>query len=80
MAEKTTKRNSRIRPELSSDFMDVKQTSAYTGLGKRTLYRLANSGEVPAYRVGNILRFSRSSLDQWGWERAMQNLKQEAGK
>jgi hypothetical protein len=37
MTEKTTKRQSRIRPEPDSDFLDVKQAAQYTGLGVRTL-------------------------------------------
>ena len=78
MAEKTTRRKSRIRPQEGSDFLDVRQASAYCGLGVRTLYDLANRQQVPAHRVGRTLRFSRSALDEWNWQRSMANLDGEA--
>lgn len=74
MTEKTTKRKSRIRPADDSDFLDVRQASAYCGLGVRTLYDLANRQQVPAHRVGRTLRFSRAGLDEWNWTRAMANI------
>jgi excisionase family DNA binding protein len=77
MTEKTTKRQSRIRPEPDSDFLDVKQAAQYTGLGVRTLYDLANHGRVPAHRVGRTLRFSRSALDEWHFQQAMANVDRE---
>lgn len=78
MTEKTTKRKSRIRPADDSDFLDVKQASTYTGLGQRTLYAMANNCEVPVHRVGRLLRFSRSALDDWNFQQAMANLDGEA--
>lgn len=78
MAEKTTRRKSRIRPADGSDFLEVRQASVYTGLGQRTLYDLANHGGVPCNRIGRTLRFSRSALDEWNWNRAMANLDREA--
>ena len=74
MAGNTTKRQSRIRPEPDSDFLDVKQASQYAGLGVRTLYDLANHGGVPCNRIGRTLRFSRSALDEWGYRRSMENV------
>jgi excisionase family DNA binding protein len=78
MTEKTTKRQSRIRPEPDSDFLDVKQAASYCGLGVRTLYDLANRQQVPAHRVGRTLRFSRSGLDEWNYRQAMANVEGEA--
>jgi excisionase family DNA binding protein len=77
MAEKTTKRKSRIRPSDDSDFLDVKQAASYCGFGVRTLYDLANRQQVPAHRIGRTLRFSRSALDQWNWQRSMANVDRE---
>lgn len=78
MAGNQTKRKSRIRPQEGSDFMDVRQASQYAGVGVRTLYNLANHGQVPAHRIGRTLRFSRSALDEWGYRRSMQNVEGEA--
>lgn len=74
MAEKRTKRKSRIQPLEGSDFLDVKQASIYTGLGARTLYSLVNSGDVPCHRIGRTLRLSRSALDEWNQQTAMSNV------
>ena len=33
--------------------------------GKRTLYRLAAHGEIPAFKVGGTWRFRQSEIDRW---------------
>jgi excisionase family DNA binding protein len=33
--------------------------------GKRAVYWLAASGEIPAFKLGGTWRFRRSELDQW---------------
>ena len=78
MAEKKKRRRPRIRPADCSDFLDVRQAASYTGLGVRSLYDLANSGDVPCNRIGRTIRFSRSALDEWNWRRSMANLDGEA--
>lgn len=78
MAGNQTRKKARIRPADGSDFLDVRQASAYCGIGQRTLYSLAASGEVPCHRIGRILRFSRSALDEWNWNRSMANVDGEA--
>ena len=79
LAEEKTRRKTRIRPADCSDFLDVRQASAYCGLGVRTLYDLANRREVPAHRVGRTLRFSRAGLDEWNYRRAMENVERGTG-
>lgn len=39
------------------------ELAAYLKVGKRTLYRLAVHGEIPAFKVG--WRFPQSEIDQW---------------
>ena len=39
--------------------------AAYLKVGKRTLYRLAAHGEIPAFKVGGTWRFRQSEIDQW---------------
>ena len=78
MAEKKKTRQSRNRPQEGSDFLDVRQAASYCGLGVRTLYDLANRKQVPAHRIGRILRFSMSALDEWGYRKVMSNFDGEA--
>ncbi|WP_457921386.1 helix-turn-helix domain-containing protein [Verminephrobacter aporrectodeae] len=33
--------------------------------GKRTVYRLAQKGEIPAFKLGGTWRFHRSALGSW---------------
>jgi len=39
--------------------------SASLKVGKRTLYRLAAHGEIPAFKVGGTWRFRQSEIDRW---------------
>ncbi|MBN0430494.1 helix-turn-helix domain-containing protein, partial [Pseudomonas aeruginosa] len=41
------------------------ELAAYLKVGKRTLYRLASHGEIPAFKVGGTWRFRQSEIDQW---------------
>lgn len=41
---------------------DVKATATFLNVSTRTVYRLAASGKLPGYRVGQQLRFRESEL------------------
>lgn len=41
------------------------ELAAYLKVGKRTLYRLAAHGEIPAFKVAGTWRFPQSEIDQW---------------
>ena len=41
------------------------ELAAYLKVGKRTLYRLAAHGEIPAFKVGGTWRFRKSDLERW---------------
>ena len=40
------------------------ELAAYLKVGKRTLYRLAAHGEIPAFKVGGTWRLRQSEIDQ----------------
>lgn len=49
---------------LSEDLLDGAAAAAtYTGLKPRTIYRMAETGEIPVIRKGGKLFFRKSSLD-----------------
>ena len=58
--------------EPDGDILTLEEVAAYLKAGKRTVYRLAASGEIPAFKLGGTWRFRRSELDQWiaalGWD------------
>ena len=54
--------------KLSADFEPVLDTNEAAGLLKihpKTLQRMARSGRVPAFRIGDLWRFRASALDEW---------------
>lgn len=51
--------------EPGGDILTLDEVAAYLKAGKRTVYRLAANGEIPAFKLGGTWRFRRSELDQW---------------
>ena len=48
----------------------VEDIAAILGIGKSSAYKLANSGEFQTIRIGNMIRISRKSFEDWlGWRR-----------
>jgi len=45
--------------------MTVEQVAAYLQVGKRTIYNLAASGDMPAAKIGDQWRFYRPEIDRW---------------
>lgn len=51
--------------EPDGDILTLDEVAAYLKAGKRTIYRLAASGEIPAFKLGGTWRFSRSDIESW---------------
>lgn len=47
------------------EFLTPKEVMEELAIGKNTLYRLLNSGELPAFRIGKLWRVKRSELERW---------------
>lgn len=47
------------------EILTLDEVAAYLKAGKRTVYRLAQRGEIPAFKFGGTWRFRRSDLDRW---------------
>lgn len=47
------------------EILTIDEVAAYLKSGKRTVYRLASSGKIPAFKLGGTWRFRRAELDQW---------------
>jgi excisionase family DNA binding protein len=43
----------------------AKETAAYLGVSRDSVYDLCRAGKVPGFRVGGQWRFSKSELDAW---------------
>lgn len=47
------------------DFLTPKEVMEELAIGKNTLYRLLNSGELPAFRIGKLWRVRKVDLESW---------------
>ena len=45
--------------------LTIDEAAEYLQLGKRTIYKLAQKGKIPAKKVLNKWRFEKESLRKW---------------
>jgi excisionase family DNA binding protein len=45
--------------------MTLEEVADYLRLSNDTVYRMANTGTIPACKVGNQWRFRREDVDAW---------------
>ncbi|ALD01845.1 DNA-binding protein [Acinetobacter sp. TTH0-4] len=50
---------------MSEQIMTVKDVASYLKLNERTVYRMATSAKIPAFKVGTSWRFKREDLEKW---------------
>lgn len=44
-------------------WMGVLDAAEYLGVVIRTVYRLIDTGDIPAYKVGRVIRMKRADVD-----------------
>lgn len=55
-----------IKEEIASEMMmKVRDVAEYLRLSEAKVYRMANSGQLPALRLGKTWRFTKKILDEW---------------
>ncbi|MBS0577551.1 MAG: helix-turn-helix domain-containing protein [Proteobacteria bacterium] len=47
------------------EILTLDEVAAYLKAGRRTVYRLAANGQIPAFKLGGTWRFRRTELDRW---------------
>jgi len=47
------------------EILTVEEVAAFLKAGKRTVYRLAANGTIPAFKLGGTWRFRRAALNAW---------------
>lgn len=47
------------------EILTLDEVAAYLRAGKRTVYRFAQNGDIPAFKFGGAWRFRRSELVCW---------------
>lgn len=51
------------RPQ--DEILTLEEVAVYLKAGKRTVYRLVQQGDIPAFKLGGTWRFRRDELDRW---------------
>ena len=56
-----------VLPRLTwpSPAMTVRQVAAYLNVNEKTVYRLAQRRDLPAFKVAGAWRFKREDIDLW---------------
>ncbi|HHW1686573.1 TPA: helix-turn-helix domain-containing protein [Pseudomonas aeruginosa] len=47
------------------EILTLDEVAVYFKAGKKTVYRLAQQGEIPGFKLGGTWRFRRTELDRW---------------
>ncbi len=50
---------------MNDEILTIKEVAEFLKVNERTVYRLAASKKLPAFKVGNAWRFKKSEIDQW---------------
>jgi excisionase family DNA binding protein len=48
-----------------SDIMTAQELSTYLKITTTTIYKLAQQGEIPSFKIGSEWRFKRELIDRW---------------
>jgi excisionase family DNA binding protein len=60
--------------------MTVRDVAGYLNVDEKTVYRLAQRGDLPGFKVAGAWRFKRSDLDGWiDVQKKAAQTKQEGG-
>ena len=51
--------------DLSTQSMTVRDVAKHLNVDEKTVYRLAQRGELPGFKVAGTWRFKRSDLEDW---------------
>ena len=56
---------------MQNRWMTLQEVAEYLQLSKDLIYRLAQSGKIPASKVGSRWRFRQERIDRWMEDRAV---------
>lgn len=53
------------KTDAAEEILTLDEVAAFLKAGKRTVYRFAQNGDIPAFKLGGTWRFRRSELEKW---------------
>ena len=48
-----------------NEYLKIEDISAYLNIKNKTLYAMVESGDIPHYKIGRLIRFKREDVDLW---------------
>lgn len=51
--------------EIENEYLSPREVMNLLYIGRNTFYKLVNSGELPAFRIGKLWRVSREALKNY---------------
>ena len=52
-------------PEMPGNMMTIKDVAVFLKVNPATVYRMAQTGGIPGFKVRSEWRFRKDALDQW---------------
>jgi excisionase family DNA binding protein len=49
----------------ADEILTLDEVATYLKAGKKTVYRLAQQGQIPGFKLGGTWRFRRAELHRW---------------
>jgi len=63
---------------IEKSYLSVEEVAKRFGINPTTVYRMAQRGKLPAFKIGNQWRFSQEMLESWVADRVtVHRLKRE---
>lgn len=50
---------------MENEIMKFEEVMEYLNIGKNTLYRLLNNGEISAFKIGKVWKIPRKSVEEY---------------
>jgi excisionase family DNA binding protein len=50
---------------VEAEILTLEEVAGYLRLSKKTIYKMARKGDLPAFKAGNHWRLTRPKLEEW---------------
>jgi len=48
-----------------NEYLKIEDISSYLKIKNKTLYAMVESGDIPHYKIGRLIRFKKEDVDLW---------------
>lgn len=59
---------------MENEIMRFEEVMEFLNIGKNTLYKLLNNGEISAFKIGKIWKIPKKSIDDYIAKKVQKNL------